>query len=110
MPVGITFVSPGSIITSSLAHKSKPLSVGCALVGMVASSANRLNPTLIDCQENSAYAAAYCISSLAAFSQFVILSCLLYVAFIIEVKAVFMRQFFDFLVIYLIVRRDCEQQ
>src|SRR5699024_10044156 len=110
MPVGITFVSPGSIITSSLAYKSKPLSVGCALVGMVASSHNRLNPTLIDCEENSAFAAASCISSLAAFSQFVILSCLLYVAFIVEVKSILMRQFFDFLVIYLVVRRNCEEQ
>src|SRR5699024_9321408 len=109
IPVGTITVSPGSMITSSLAHKSKPLSVGCALVGMVASSDNRLNPTLIDCEENSAFAADSFNNSPATFSQFDILSRLLYVAFIVEVETVFMRQFFDFLVIYLIVRRDCEK-
>src|SRR5699024_6049212 len=109
MPVGTIAVSPGSMITSSLAYKSKPLSVGCALVGMVASSDNRLNPTLIDCEENSAFAADSFNNSPASFSQFVILSRLLYVTCVVEIKAIFMRQFFDFLVIYLIVRRDCEK-
>src|SRR5699024_7037550 len=98
------------MITSSLAHKSKPLSVGCALVGMIASSDKRLNPTLIVCGVSSVFAAVSCNSLLASFSQFAILSRLLYVAFIVEVKSILMRQFFDFLVIYLVVRRDCEQQ
>src|SRR5699024_1622071 len=114
IPVGTITVSPGSMITSSLAYKSNPLSVGYAFVGIVAPSDKRLNPTLIDCEVDSVNTPAFIADSFnnspATFSQFVILSCLLYVAFIIEVKAVFMRQFFDFLVIYLVVRRNCEKQ
>src|SRR5690606_39754491 len=46
IPVGTTVVSPGSIITSLAAYKSKPESVACARVGSVAFSFNRLNPTV----------------------------------------------------------------
>src|SRR5699024_2309426 len=106
-------VSPGSMITSPLSYKSNPLSVGYAFVGIVGPSDKRLNPTLIDCEVHSVNTPAFIADSFsnsrAAFYQFDILSCLLYVAFIVEVKAIFMRQFFDFLVIYLIVRRDCEK-
>src|SRR5699024_2939194 len=114
IPVGTITVSPGSMITSSLAYKSNPLSVGCALVGMIASSDKRLNSTLIDCEVDSVNTPAFIADSFnnspATFSQFDILSRLLYVAFIVEVKSILMRQFFDFLVIYLAVRRNCEQQ
>src|SRR5699024_353952 len=47
IPVLITFVSFGRIITSSLTYRSNPESDAWAFVGIIASLVNRLNPTLI---------------------------------------------------------------
>src|SRR5699024_10292440 len=114
IPVGTITVSPGSMITSSLAYKSNPLSVGYAFVGIVAPSDKRLNTTLIDGGVESVNTRAVIYDAFnrspATFTQFVILSRLLYVAFIVEVKSVLMRQFCEFLVVYLVDRHDCEEQ